>query len=85
MDFLAYKLLYLVRRFYLRAKMHTGSSSVHYETGEREGKDVTVVALAWMVPEALAAADELERDGISVEVVDPRTLVPMELAHIGDQ
>ena len=45
---------------------------------KREGKDVTIVALAWMVPEALAAAEELERDGISAEVLDPRTLVPMD-------
>lgn len=45
---------------------------------KREGTDVTVVALAWMVPEALAAAEELAREGISVEVVDPRTLVPMD-------
>lgn len=45
---------------------------------KREGKDVTIVALAWMVPEALAAAEELERDGITAEVLDPRTLVPMD-------
>ena len=45
---------------------------------KREGKDVTIVALAWMVPEALAAAKELERDGIAAEVLDPRTLVPMD-------
>lgn len=45
---------------------------------KREGKDVSIVALAWMVPEALAAAEELERDGISAEVLDPRTLVPMD-------
>jgi pyruvate/2-oxoglutarate/acetoin dehydrogenase E1 component len=45
---------------------------------KREGSDVTVVALAWMVPEALAAAEDLAKEGISVEVVDPRTLVPMD-------
>jgi pyruvate/2-oxoglutarate/acetoin dehydrogenase E1 component len=45
---------------------------------KREGKDVTVAAIAWMVPEALAAAEELAKEGISVEVVDPRTLVPMD-------
>ncbi len=45
---------------------------------KREGRDVTVVALAWLVHEALAAADELEPEGISVEVVDPRTLVPLD-------
>lgn len=45
---------------------------------KRPGKDVTVVALAWMVHEALAAAETLSQEGISVEVVDPRTLVPMD-------
>jgi pyruvate/2-oxoglutarate/acetoin dehydrogenase E1 component len=45
---------------------------------KREGSAVTVVALAWLVHEALAAAEELEREGISVEVVDPRTLVPLD-------
>jgi pyruvate/2-oxoglutarate/acetoin dehydrogenase E1 component len=49
---------------------------------KREGNDVTVVALAWLVHEALAAADELARGGISVEVVDPRTLVPLDEATI---
>ena len=45
---------------------------------KREGSDVTIVALAWLVHEALAAADELAKEGISAEVVDPRTLVPMD-------
>src|ERR1700730_12054787 len=44
----------------------------------RQGSDVTVVALAWLVHEALAAAEELAGEGISVEVVDPRTLVPLD-------
>jgi pyruvate/2-oxoglutarate/acetoin dehydrogenase E1 component len=45
---------------------------------KREGTDVTIVALAWLVHEALAAAETLAAEGISVEVVDPRTLVPMD-------
>jgi pyruvate/2-oxoglutarate/acetoin dehydrogenase E1 component len=45
---------------------------------KREGNDVTVVVLAWLVHETLAAADELATHGISVEVVDPRTLVPLD-------
>lgn len=45
---------------------------------KREGTDVTVVAIAGAVRHALAAAEELERERISVEVVDPRTLVPMD-------
>jgi pyruvate/2-oxoglutarate/acetoin dehydrogenase E1 component len=44
----------------------------------REGKDVTVVALAKMVHDSLTAAGELEREGISVEVIDPRTLNPID-------
>jgi acetoin:2,6-dichlorophenolindophenol oxidoreductase subunit beta len=49
---------------------------------KRQGTDVTVVAIAGTVPQALAAASELERDGVSVEVVDPRTLVPLDSATI---
>src|SRR6478736_6622617 len=45
---------------------------------KRTGSDVTVVALAWLVHEALAAAEELAKEKISVEVVDPRTLVPLD-------
>src|ERR1700757_440029 len=44
---------------------------------KRKGKDVTVVALAWLVHETLAAADELAKEGISVEIVDPRTPGPL--------
>ena len=49
---------------------------------KREGNEVTVVALAWLVHEALAAAEELAQEGISVEVVDPRTLVPLDTEAI---
>ena len=49
---------------------------------KREGTDITVVAIAWMVPEALAAAEILEKEGVSVEVLDPRTLVPMDAETI---
>jgi acetoin:2,6-dichlorophenolindophenol oxidoreductase subunit beta len=48
----------------------------------RPGRDVTVVALSRLVSESLAAADELAADGIEVEVIDPRTLVPLDLATI---
>src|ERR1700693_3525994 len=49
---------------------------------KREGTDITVVALAWLVHEALAAAEELAKEGISVEIVDPRTLVPLDAETI---
>ena len=46
---------------------------------KRTGNDVTIVGLAYYVAEALAVAEELAREGISAEVVDPRTLVPMDV------
>lgn len=49
---------------------------------KREGTDITVVALAWQVQEALAAAETLAAEGVSVEVVDPRTLIPMDTETI---
>jgi pyruvate dehydrogenase E1 component beta subunit len=45
---------------------------------KREGRDVTVIATSRMVHESLAAAEELSKEGISVEVVDLRTLVPWD-------
>jgi pyruvate dehydrogenase E1 component beta subunit len=44
----------------------------------REGSDVTVVAYLKTVDEALAAAELLEAEGVSLEVLDPRTLVPFD-------
>ena len=49
---------------------------------KREGTDVTIVATMAMVPRALSAAQVLEREGISVEVIDPRTLKPLDEATI---
>ena len=48
----------------------------------REGKDITLVATSFMVHEALAAADRLKERGIEAEVVDPRTLVPLDIETI---
>lgn len=50
----------------------------------REGKDATVVAIGLMVPLALRAAAILEKEGISIEVVDPRTLSPLDRKTICD-
>lgn len=44
----------------------------------REGSDVTILAIQSMVPVSLKAADELEKEGISVEVIDPRVLIPFD-------
>ncbi|RLF87054.1 alpha-ketoacid dehydrogenase subunit beta [Thermococci archaeon] len=49
---------------------------------KREGKDVTIVATAAMVHKSLEVAEKLEKDGISVEVVDPRTIVPLDVDTI---
>jgi acetoin:2,6-dichlorophenolindophenol oxidoreductase subunit beta len=48
----------------------------------RAGDDVTIVALSRMVGEALAAAERLAEDGIEAEVIDPRTLVPLDVDAI---
>ena len=48
----------------------------------REGEDVTVIATGPMVHQSLKAADEADKDGISVEVVDPRTLQPLDTETI---
>jgi pyruvate dehydrogenase E1 component beta subunit len=49
---------------------------------KREGKDVTIVAHAKMVGVALKAADELAKDGIQAEIVDPRTIRPLDVPTI---
>jgi pyruvate/2-oxoglutarate/acetoin dehydrogenase E1 component len=48
----------------------------------REGGDVTIVATGWMVGKALAAAETLAGEGIAAEVIDPRTLEPLDTATI---
>jgi pyruvate/2-oxoglutarate/acetoin dehydrogenase E1 component len=54
-----------------------GQAKIH-----REGTDVTVVAIGRMVSFALAAAKVLEKEGVNVAVVDPRTLVPLDKGTI---
>lgn len=49
---------------------------------KRQGSDVTIVATGWMVKKALAAAELLAEQGISAEVVDPRTLAPLDVNTI---
>jgi pyruvate dehydrogenase E1 component beta subunit len=48
----------------------------------REGTDVTVVALAWTVPLALQAAEQLAAEGLSAEVIDLRCLIPLDAAAV---
>jgi pyruvate dehydrogenase E1 component beta subunit len=54
-------------------KIPLGSADI-----KREGKDVTVIATGRMVNEALAAAEKLAEEGLEIEVVDPRTLYPLD-------
>lgn len=49
---------------------------------KKEGSDVTVVATMYMIHKALGAAEKLEQEGLSVEVVDPRTLTPLDKKRI---
>jgi pyruvate dehydrogenase E1 component beta subunit len=49
---------------------------------KREGKDATIVARSMTVPLALKAAEELETQGVSVEVIDPRTIRPLDIETI---
>ncbi len=49
---------------------------------KRQGSDVTIVAISAMVPDALLAAGELAKSGIEAEVIDPRTLAPLDVASI---
>lgn len=49
---------------------------------KRKGKDVTVVATSYMVHKALEAAEQLSPLGIELEVIDPRTLVPLDIETI---
>jgi pyruvate dehydrogenase E1 component beta subunit len=56
-----------------------GEARIH-----RQGKDLTIVAIGRMVLEALKAAGQLEKDGVQVTVLDPRTLVPLDTKTILD-
>lgn len=50
----------------------------------REGSDITLVSYGWEVHECVKAADELQKEGISCEVIDLRTLVPIDYARVLD-
>ena len=56
-----------------------GEARIH-----REGKDITLVAISKMVNIAIEAAAALEKEGISAEVVDPRSIVPLDRKRIAD-
>ena len=78
--------MFLEHREILTMKRHVPQEDYEIEFGRaaivRQGRDVTVVALARMVHLALSVCEELERDGISVEVIDPRTVSPLDTESI---
>jgi pyruvate dehydrogenase E1 component beta subunit len=75
--FVENKTLYFRREETRREDVPIGRAKVM-----RPGRDVTVVALSRLVHESLAAAEELAAEGIEIEVVDPRTLAPLDLDTI---
>ncbi len=77
--FLEHKILYAMEE-----EVPAGDYTIPFGQADikREGSDVTVVATANMVHTALRAAEKLSADGVSVEVLDPRTLYPLDEAGI---
>lgn len=73
--FLEHKHLYMTK-----GMVPDGEHIIEFGKGDikRAGKDVTVIAWSNMVPRALEAAARLAEEGIDVEVIDPRTLVPLD-------
>lgn len=78
--------LFLEHREVLSLKGPVPEESYEIEFGEaavvREGTDITIVALAFMVVLATRAAEQLEKEGVSVEVIDPRTVLPLDIDTI---
>jgi len=78
--------LFLEHRAVLGVKGPVPEGDYEIEFGKaavvRAGKDVTVVALAHMVHQALQACDELTKQGMSVELIDPRTVAPLDVETI---
>ena len=78
--------MFLEHREILTAKCHVPEHDYEIEFGRasivREGTDVTVVALAKMVPVTLSLCDMLQQENVSVELIDPRTISPLDTATI---
>jgi len=78
--------LFLEHRELMQTKGHVPTEHYEIPFGQarvhRPGTDVTVVALSLMVQHALQAAEQLTAEGISVEVIDPRTVSPLDIDTI---
>lgn len=72
--------------YFNSGEVPTGEYTIPFGKADikRAGKDVTVVAVSAMVAKALGVAERLQRDGISIEVIDPRTLAPLDKQTIID-
>jgi pyruvate dehydrogenase E1 component beta subunit len=79
--FLEHKMIYLIK-----GEVPEEEYTIPFGEADikREGSDITIVAYSNMLFKSLEAAEELEKDGISCEVVDPRTLVPLDIDTIID-
>jgi 2-oxoisovalerate dehydrogenase E1 component len=78
--------LFLEHRELMSVKGPVPVESYEIEFGKarivRAGTDVTVVALALMVHRALAVVEELAKEGLSVELIDPRTIAPLDVETV---
>ena len=78
--------MFLEHREILQSKgpVPDGDYEIPFGVGRivREGENVTIVALARMVHLAASVADELQKEGISIEIIDPRTVSPLDTAII---
>ncbi|MCS6856609.1 MAG: alpha-ketoacid dehydrogenase subunit beta [Sandaracinaceae bacterium] len=74
------------KRVYRAVKMDVPDEPYEIPLGKarivREGEHITIVTWGAMVYEAIAAAEEVSREGISVEIIDPRTLWPIDIETI---
>jgi len=78
--------VFLEHREILTTKCHVPAEDYEIEFGKaaivRSGQDVTVVALARMVQLTLSVCEELQKENISVELIDPRTVSPLDTETI---
>ncbi len=74
------------RLYPIKGPVPTGEYLIPLGTADvkRRGRDVTIVATSYQVHNALAAAAELAQDGIEAEVIDPRTLSPLDVEPIAE-
>src|SRR6267154_1638295 len=60
----------------------TRADDYPHDGGRREGSDISAITYGWQVQECLTAAEELQKEGVSLEVIDLRTLVPLDYHRV---